>query len=214
MASPPNPKIMGKYADLLGKLKRKGHELVVVVGGGALARDYIKVAEDMGLGESDQDEVAIWVSRLFAKLLALRLSDLALDRIPTSIDEAMKELKRGKVVVMGGIKPGMTTDAVAAMVAKGARAELLVKATDQDGVYTKDPKKYPLIAEKIDMLSFDELFELLDQNKHKAGIHQILDPKAVRLLRIGGIRTVVVNGFDPENVALAIRGEKIGTTIQ
>jgi len=213
VASPPNPKILGKYADLLRELKNKGHELVVVVGGGSLARDFIKVARVMGLSESDQDEVAINVSRLFAQLLAMRLGDLGLGRIPTSVDEAAEGLETGKIVVMGGIRPGMTTDAVAAMVAERIGAELLVKATDQEGIYTKDPRKYP-DAEKIDVLSFDDLVQLFELNKHEAGIHQVLDPEAVRILQKERTKTVVVNGFKPENVMLAVRGERIGTIIQ
>ena len=213
VASPPNPEIIGKYADLLRELKKKGHELVVVVGGGSLARDFIKVARAMGLSESDQDKVAINVSRLFAQLLAMRLGDLGFGRIPTSVDEAAEGLETGKIVVMGGIRPGMTTDAVAAMVAERIGAELLVKATDQEGIYTKDPRKHP-DAEKIDVLSFDDLVQLFEQNKHKAGIHQVLDPEAVRILQEGRTKTVVVNGFKPENVMLAVRGERIGTIIR
>lgn len=213
VASPPNPKILGKYADLLRELKNKGHELVIVVGGGSLARDFIKVARVMGLSESDQDKVAINVSRLFAQLLAMRLGDLGLGRIPTSVDEVAEGLETGKIVVMGGIRPGMTTDAVAAMVAERIGAELLVKATDQEGIYTKDPRKHP-DAEKIDVLSFDDLVQFFEQNKHKAGIHQVLDPEAVRILQKERTKTVVVNGFKPENVMLAVRGERVGTIIR
>lgn len=213
VASPPNPKILGKYADLLRELKNKGHELVIVVGGGSLARDFIKVARVMGLSESDQDDVAINVSRLFAQLLAMRLGDLGLGRIPTSVDEVAEGLETGKIVVMGGIRPGMTTDAVAAMVAERIGAELLVKATDQEGIYTKDPRKHP-DAEKIDVLSFDDLVQFFEQNKHKAGIHQVLDPEAVRILQKERTKTVVVNGFKPENVMLAVRGERVGTIIR
>jgi uridylate kinase len=213
VASPPNPEIIGKYADLLRELKKKDHELMVVVGGGSLARDFIKVAKAMGLSESNQDKIAINVSRLFAQLFAMKLGDVGLETVPTTVDEAAEGLKTRKIVVMGGIRPGMTTDAVAAMVAERIRAELLVKATDQEGIYTKDPKKHP-DAEKINVLSFNDLVQLFEQNKHKAGIHQILDPEAVRILQKERTKTIVVNGFKPENVMLAVRGEKVGTAIE
>ncbi len=141
------------------------------------------------------------------------LGDLGLGSIPTSIDEAVQRLKSGKIVVMGGLKPGMTTDAVAAMMADRMGAELLVKATDQNGIYSKDPRKYP-DTEKIDALSFDDLFQLFEENRHKAGIHQILDPEAVRILQKRRTKTVVVNGFKPENILLAAEGEKVGTVIK
>ncbi|UCE16535.1 MAG: UMP kinase [Candidatus Bathyarchaeota archaeon] len=213
VASPPNPEIMSKYASLLKELKEQGHELVVVVGGGSVARDFITVARDMGLSEFDQDEVAIRVSRLFAQLLAMKLGDLGPGSVPTSVDEAVQELKRGKIVVMGGIKPGMTTDTVAAMVAERVEAELLVKATDQNGIYTKDPRRYA-DAEKIGILSFDDLVQLFEENKHRAGIHQVVDPEAVRILQKERTKTVVVNGFKPENILLAVKGEKVGTLIE
>ncbi|UCH70534.1 MAG: UMP kinase [Candidatus Bathyarchaeota archaeon] len=213
VASPPNPEMMRKYATLLRQLKKQGHKLVVVVGGGTVARDFIRVARDMGLNEFDQDEVAIKVSRILAQLLAMGLRDLGLGSIPTSIDEAVQRLKSRKIVVMGGLKPGMTTDAVAAMMADRMGAELLVKATDQNGICPKDPRKYP-DTEKIDTLSFDDLFQLFEENRHKAGIHQILDPEAVRILQKRRTKTVVVNGFKPENILLAAKGKKVGTIIK
>jgi len=114
--------------------------------------------------------------------------------------------------VMGGLKPGMTTDAVAALAASEIDADLIVKATDQDGVYTKDPDKYA-DAEKIDEMSFEDLRRLLERDRHIAGIHHIIDPEAARILREKRIRTLIVNGFNPENVVAALKGERVGTII-
>lgn len=212
VASPPNSKLMSQYVGLLKKLKGQGHEVVAVVGGGALARDFIRVAGEMGSSESDKDWIAIFVSRLFALLFVMRLGDLGCGTVPVSIDEAVDCFQRGKIVVMGGLKPGMTTDAVAAMIAERLKAGLLIKATDQEGVYTKNPKKFPE-ATKIDKISFEDLSTLLEEDKHKAGIRQILDPVAVRILQKKRIKTVVVNGFKPKNILLVMKGKKIGTTI-
>ena len=142
----------------------------------------------------------------------MRLGDLGCGTVPVSIDEAADCFKRDKIVVMGGLKPGMTTDAAAAMIAERLKACLLIKATDQEGVYTKDPKKFPE-ATKINEISFKDLFALLEEDKHKAGIQQILDPVAVRILQKSRIKTVVVNGFEPKNILLAMKGKKIGTII-
>ena len=213
IASPPDPVLISKYVDLLRGLKEQEHELVVVVGGGEIARDFIELAREIGLSESDQDDLAISVSRLFAQLLTRKLGELGSGRVPTSIRQVVQLLREKKIVIMGGLRPGMTTDAVAAMVAERVGADLLVKATDQDGIYTRDPKKYA-DAEKIDELSFDDLWGLFEEDKHRAGIHQILDPEAVRILQRSKTRTVVVNGFRPENVLLAVRGERIGTLIE
>jgi uridylate kinase len=86
-------------------------------------------------------------------------------------------LKGGKIAVLGGLKPGMTTDAMAVIVAERINADMLIKATDQEGVYNKDPKKHP-DAVKLDHLTFEELPKVLAENRHKAGLHQILDPEA------------------------------------
>ena len=213
VASPPTAEIIAEYAELLERLEKQKHKLVVVVGGGSVARDFIELAQDLGLNEAGQDEVAISVSRLFAQLFALKLGDLSSDFVPRTVEEAVKLLGRGKIVIMGGVKPGMTTDTVSAMIAEKIAADLLVKASDVDGVYTKDPKKYD-DAEKIDHLSFDDLGALFELDAHRAGINQILDPTAVRVLQKCRIRMIVVNGFKPENVSLALKGEKVGTVIE
>jgi len=213
VASPPNSVLIGKYADLLKDLKKQGHEVVAVVGGGALARDFIRAAGDLGLNEANRDWAAIFVSRLFAQLFVMRLGEDSCGTVPVSLDEAFACFKQGKIVVMGGLKPGMTTDAVAAMMGERIGADLLVKASDVDGIFTKDPKKHPN-AKKIDELRFNGLSRLFEENRHKAGIHQILDPEAVKILEKSRMRMVVVNGFKPENVLLAVKGEKIGTTIR
>jgi uridylate kinase len=213
VASPFNPALLSSYADLLVRLKREGHIVAAVVGGGSLAREMIRVAKEMKLKEPEQDKVAISVSRLVAQLLLLKLGKTGAGKVPTSIEEAVDLIKSGKVVVMGGLRPGMTTDAVAAMLAEQLDADLLVKATDQEGIYTKDPKKYA-DARKLNVLSFEELVRFFEKETHEAGIHQVLDPEALRILRRRKTRTVVLNGFDPNNVLLAVQNEKVGTLIE
>jgi len=213
VASPLNAPLIGRYVDLLKKLREEGHEVVAVVGGGSLAREFIKVAADLGLVEAERDWAAIHASRLFARLFVLCLGEAGCETVPVSLDEAVACLKGGKVVVMGGLRPGMTTDAVAAMIGERVKAELLVKASNVDGIFTRDPKRYS-DAEKLDTLRFDDLERLFEENRHRAGIHQILDPEAVKVLRRCRLRTVVVNGYDVENVLLAVKGERVGTVIE
>jgi uridylate kinase len=208
---PPNSSILKSYAEQISKLKEEGHILAIVVGGGSLSRQYIEVAEALGLGDEDKDDLAICVSRLNAKLLAKKLKGLAPDIVPSSISQLNRLLKVSSIIVMGGLKPGMTTDSVAAMVAKAIKANLLIKATDQEGVYTKDPKIYPE-AKKLDSISFDELSDML-RAKHKPGMHSILDPKAIKILRDSGIKTIILNGFKPEGITSVVKGERIGTVI-
>ena len=212
VASPINTELMNKYVELLKSVKQQGHEIAVVVGGGTLAREFIGIAKSLGLEMQAQDEIAISVSRLFAQLFLKKFGDLACGKVAVSLDDAADCIENGKVLVMGGLKPGITTDTVAALVAERVGADLLVKGTDQDGIYDKDPRKFP-DAVKLDHLSFDDLQSVLSETVHKAGIHQIIDPEAVKVLKRKRVRLVVVNGFKPENTMAAVKGEKVGTTV-
>src|SRR4030066_1646991 len=210
VASPINTELIGKYADLLRALKQQGHEVAVVVGGGALAREFISIAKNLGLDEQAQDEIAISVSRLFAQLFLKKLGDVSGRKVALTLDDAAECLSEGKIVVMGGLKPGITTDAVAALVAERVKADLLVKGTDQDGVYDKDPRKH-VDAIKLDHMFLDDLSRVFEEGKHKAGIHQIVDPIAIEVLKRCRVKLIVVNGFNPENVLAAVNGESVGT---
>ena len=212
VASPVNTELMSKYAELLRTLKEQGHEVAVVVGGGSLAREFIAIAKKLGLGEQAQDEIAISVSRLFAQLFLEKLGEMSGRKVALTLNDAAKILSEGKIVLMGGLKPGITTDAVAALVAERVKADLLVKGTDQDGVYNKDPRKHA-DAVKLDHLSFDDLSNVFSEDKHKAGMHQIVDPEAVKVLKRRHMKLIVVNGFKPENISAAVKGEKVGTAI-
>jgi len=212
VASPPNSELINRYVEIIRRLLNDKHQIVIVVGGGRPAREFIQIAKDLGLDEPEQDEVAISVSRIFAQLISMRLGGHDWKDIPTSIVEAIEILQKRGAVVMGGLRPGMTTDAVAALVASEINADLIVKATNQDGIYTKDPEKY-VDAEKIDEISFEDLTRLLERDRHAAGIHQIIDPEAARILREKRVKIIVVNGFYPDNVIAALRGEKVGTLV-
>ncbi len=212
VASPVNVELLGKYADLLKTLRTQGHEVAAVVGGGKLAREFIQTAKSLGLKEQAQDEVAISVSRLFAQLLLKKLGASACSKVALTLDDAAECLQEGKIMIMGGLKPGITTDAVAALVAERVHADLLVKGTDQDGVYDKDPRKHK-DAMKLDHMFLDDLCKILELNKHEAGMHQIIDPVAIGILKRTRLKLIVVNGFKPENILAAVNGETVGTVI-
>jgi uridylate kinase len=213
VASPVNPSLIREYGVMLADLRKRGHEFVVVVGGGKLAREFIAAAKDIGLDEPSQDEIAISVSRVFAQLVLKKLGRDGCRTVPSTLREASEYLTEGKVVVMGGLKPGMTTDTVAALVAEEVGASLIVKASDLDGVYDKDPKEHS-DAVKFDRLTFEDLPKIFLEGKHRAGIHQIIDPEAVKILARSRIPVVVVNGFKVRNVLWAVEGKSVGTLIE
>ncbi len=212
VASPINVELINKYVELLKVLRKQGHDIAAVVGGGKLAREFISIARNLGLDMQVQDELAISVSRLFAQLFIKKLGQAGCEKVATTLDEAAECLSSGKIMVMGGLKPGITTDAVAALVAEHVKADLLVKGTDQDGVFDKDPRKHK-DALKLDHIPLDDLCKVLELNKHEAGMHQIIDPVAIEVLKRRRMKLVVVNGFNPENVIAAVNGENVGTLI-
>jgi uridylate kinase len=212
VASPVNTKLMREYANLVKKLRAQNHEILVVVGGGSLAREFICIAKELGLNMQAQDEIAISVSRLFAQLFLEKLGQFSCEKVAITLEDTTDCLREGKVVVMGGLKPGITTDAVAALVAEHVNADLVVKGTDQEGVYDKDPRSHA-DAVKLDCLSYDDLAKVFSESKHKAGIHQIIDPEAVKVLSRKPMKLIVVNGFRTENILEALEGRSVGTTI-
>ncbi|MDG6903783.1 MAG: UMP kinase [Nitrososphaerota archaeon] len=209
LGDPPAAKIVNAYAEVISDLNFEGHSVAVVVGGGGVAREYIKSAAAMGLSPYQQDTVAIHASRLNARLVAMKLGGVS--SVPTSIDGMLQRLARNRVAVMGGLKPGITTDTVAAIVAERWRADLMVKASDQSGIYTEDPRVNKK-ARKLDRITYEKMKEILG-GSHRPGIHSIVDPVAVDRLTGSRIKLVVLNGADAKGVVRAAHGERIGTVV-
>lgn len=209
LGSPPSAQVVNAYSQVIADLNYEGHSIAVVVGGGEVSRDYIRSAAAMGLSTYQQDTVAIHASRLNARLVAMKLGGVS--SVPTSIDGMLQRLARNRVAVMGGLKPGITTDTVAAIVAAKWRADILVKASDQKGIYTEDPRVNKK-ARKLDALTYEKMKQILG-GSHRPGIHSIIDPVAVDQLTESRIRLVVLNGTDAKGVIRAIHGEKIGTLV-
>jgi len=209
LGSPPSSKVVNAYANVISDLNYEGHSIAVVVGGGQVSREYIKSAAEMGLSTYQQDTVAIHASRLNARLVAMKLGGVS--SVPTSIDGMLQRLARNRVAVMGGLKPGITTDTVAAIVAQKWRADIMVKASDQNGIYNEDPRTNKK-AKMLDKMTYERMREILG-GSHRPGIHSIIDPVAVDQLTESRVRLVVLNGSDAKGVIRAIHGEKIGTVV-
>jgi uridylate kinase len=132
--------------------------------------------------------------------------------MPESPDDLMASIGSNLIVVMGGLQPGQSTNAVAALAAEAMRADLLVNATDMDGAYTADPRKDPN-ATKLDEVTPDELTKILSTEGFKAGEYDLMDPLALRIIKRSKIPAVIVDGRDPSNIAKALSGKRIGTRI-
>ena len=209
--SRPEKPLLKDYVKLLSSLVGE-HHLVVVTGGGEVARAYIRPAREMGVPESLCDQLGILTSRLNARLLADGLGEYAFPEIPTTIGELKHYFASGKIVAMGGLTPGHSTNAVAAIAAETVGAELLVNATDVDGVYSSDPEK-DKNAKRLEEVSVSELTTILSKTEIMAGAYELMDPLALRVIARSKLTTVVVDGRNPNNVPKALRYEKVGTRI-
>jgi len=209
LGSPPDAKLVEEYSKVVFDLTSSGNSVAVIVGGGATSRGFIESAKKLNLSSFQQDTIAIHASRLNARLVSMKLGGVS--SVPTSVESLLQRLSRNKVAVMGGLKPGITTDTVAALVAKRWGADLLVKGSDQDGIYTADPR-VDKRAKKLAKISHQRMKEILG-GSHRPGIHSIIDPVAVEQLAESGTKVVVLDGSKPMNVVKAVRGDKVGTVV-
>jgi len=205
------PENFMKYAEVLKRLRSRGHRLVVVCGGGRTARLYQRIVKALGGDEELQDRVGILATHMNAMALIAALGDEAHREVLRTVDEVVENFGE-KILVCGGDKPGCSTDYDAALFAEALNADVLVNATDVDGVYTADPRKDPE-AVKVDILTYDELEEILSKNVQAPGEYGLFDLKAVEVLRRSGVRLVVVDGRDPEEIVRAVEGGHGGSEV-
>jgi len=200
------------YADVLAGLA-DDHELGVVVGGGPVARRYIRTARALDADEIACDRIGIGATRLNARLLIAALGERAPPSPPEGYEEAVTAIRREGLAVMGGVVAGQTTDAVAAALAERAGADLLVYATSVPGVYDADPAEDPG-AQRFDRLAAADLVDLIASAGMEAGAAVPVDLLAAKIVQRGELRAVVLDGTDPESVWRAIEtGEFDGTEV-
>lgn len=198
-----------RFSGLMIKMHKEGHKIMIVVGGGRTAKEYISLARELGASEDLCDKIGILATRMNASLLLSVLKGHALENVAKDFKGACEN--RG-IFVMGGTEPGHTTDAVAAMLASHCNADLMIIATNVDGVYDSDPKKN-LNAKKFDRISGEKLLELVYQPAYKAGVITVVDQKAAKIILENKIKTVVLNGRDLESLENAIKGGKHSGTV-
>jgi uridylate kinase len=119
---------------------------------------------------------------------------------------AIRHLEKGRVVIFGAGtgNPFFSTDTAAALRAAEIKADLIIKATKVDGIYTDDPKKNPNV-KKIEEISYMEAL-----NK---GL-KVMDPTALTLAKENKIPILVLNIFKENNLLKAVKGEKVGSLVR
>jgi uridylate kinase len=205
------PENFKKYADVLKRLKNKGHKLVIVCGGGKISREYRDIAKKFTSDNVLLDWIGIQATHLNAFTL---IAALGKDAHPVSL-RTLQEVKKNlddKILVCGGNLPGCSTGYDAALFAEAIKADLLIKVSDIDGVYSADPDKDP-DAKKYDKLTHDEFLKIIEKNPQTPGEYRLFDLKATRLIKKNKIKTIFIDGNDPEEIIRAVEGKHNGTVV-
>jgi len=174
-------------------------------------RHYISQARLSGADESTLDELGIEISRLNAKLLIYALKNKAYPHPPTNLQEVRHAVDGGLIVVTGGLHPGQSTNATAALIAEKIQAVEFFNATDVDGIYDSDPNKNKK-AKKFKRIELKSLRNLLVHEDSVAGGYDLMDIVALKVIERSKIKTRVLKATIP-SLEKAIKGSPIGTEI-
>ncbi len=191
----------------------KARKLAVVTGGSDTARRYIGAVGSLGGSKFLQDQAGILATRLHALVMIAALGERAFPKVIEDYDDAVLALQVGKIPVSGGMQPGQSTDAVAALMAERLGLNLLVKMTGVDGVYDRDPTRYP-DARKIEELSYDDLESILRDKLYHPGRYELLDALSIKILKRSSISTIILSGDEPEALLDLVSGKRAGSLVK
>jgi uridylate kinase len=204
-----------EYAKEIKTLVDTGVQVAIVIGGGNIFRGV--QAEEGGMERTQGDYMGMLATVINSMALQSSLEQEGVDtRLQSAIElkqiaepfirrRAIRHLEKGRVVIFGGGtgSPFFTTDSAAALRAVEIEADVILKGTRVDGIYTEDPEKNP-DATRYDEISFREVFE--------RGI-KVMDMTAFTLCNENGVPIVVFDMNKSGNLLRVAKGEAIGTVV-
>ncbi len=210
-----DPDVLASISAQIKEVVELGVEIAIVVGGGNIFRGMAASAKGMDRATAD------YIGMLATAMNSMALQD-SLEKIgiPTRVQSAIemqqiaepyirrraiRHLEKGRVVIFAGGtgNPFFTTDTAASLRALEISAEVIMKATRVDGVFTADPEKDPT-AEMIPEISYLEVL-----NRGLA----VMDTTAISLCMDNDLPIIVFNLSEPGNIKRAVVGEEIGTLV-
>ncbi|PWT94217.1 MAG: UMP kinase [Acidobacteria bacterium] len=210
-----DPKVLHYLAEEIRDVK-EGVELSLVIGGGNIFRGV--AAHAQGMDRVAGDQMGMLATLINAVALQDLLEKKGMDtRLLSAIEvrnvaelfirrRALRHLQKGRIVILaaGTGNPYFSTDTAAALRAMEVHAEVILKATKVDGIYDKDPHRYP------DAVKFETLDYLEVLNR---GL-QVMDSTAISLCMDNRMPIIVFNLKEKGNLRKVIYGEKIGTLVK
>lgn len=210
-----DPDRLSEYAQDIKTITDLGVEIAIVIGGGNIFRGVAGASKGMDRVQGDYMGMLATVINGLALQSALENADVP-TRLQTAIKinevaepfirrKAMRHLEKGRVVIFGGGtgNPYFTTDSAAVLRAIEVEADVILKGTRVDGIYTADPEK-DSDAIKFDHISFDDVL--------KKGL-KVMDTTAFTLSQENNLPIIVFDMNKKGNLLKVISGENIGTTV-
>ena len=210
-----DPKRLGAYADEIKKVVDKGVEVAIVIGGGNIYRGIAGASNGMDRVQGDHMGMLATVinglalqSALEDKGIQTRLqSAIRINEVaePFIRRRALRHLEKGRVVIFGGGtgNPYFTTDSAAVLRAIEIEADVILKGTRVDGIYTSDPEK-DKSATKFDTITFKDVLT--------RGL-KVMDTTAFTLSQENELPIVVFDMNKKGNLLRIVSGENIGTVV-
>ena len=204
------------YANQIKEIHDAGVQVAIVIGGGNIFRGV--QAEEGGMDRTHGDYMGMLATMINSMALQSALESAGVQsRLQSAIEmkaiaepfirrRAMRHLEKGRVVIFGAGtgNPFFTTDSAAALRAIEINADVILKGTRVDGIYTADPEKNP-DATKYDMISFDDVYG--------KGL-KIMDMTAFTLCKENNLPIIVFDMDTPGNLKQVVEGEQVGTIVR
>jgi uridylate kinase len=207
--------VIGGIAEQIREVYELGVEISIVIGGGNIIRGMSAASEGMDRAQADYMGMLASVINAMALQDALEKQEVR-TRVQTAIEiaqvaepyirrRAVRHLEKERIVIFaaGTGNPYFTTDTAAALRAAEIHADIVMKATQVDGVYSADPATDPE-AVRYDELTYDES---LARNL------RYMDQAAIALCRENGLPIMVFDMSVRGNIVKAVRGERVGTLV-
>ena len=207
---------LASYADQINELVESGIQVAIVIGGENIFRGV--QAEEGGMDRTHGDYMGMLATMINSMALQAALESKGMQtRLQSAIEmkesaepyirrRAVRHLEQGRVVIFGAGtgNPYFTTDSAASLRAIEIEAEVILKGTRVDGIYTADPEKDPS-ATKYDMISFDDVY---------ANGLKVMDMTAFTLCMENDLPIIVFDMDTPGNLVKVIEGEQVGTLVR